>query len=361
MLGVIYTVKEIAFVRLSLNSFLVAHGPFSYIDTPLTGRGAVIAPEFIVDRERIFLHPASVNHLTSSGLAQLFTQAQDNLEICQWIEPVIEEYEPVFSKFMQLINQQALYKAVPVVFAKSHCSSPHALAREVISNLIELPPALIPYGLLHGNRLMLGATPEMLFETDANGLIRSSALAGSRNVQASHELLCSEKEFLEQQLVVEDIIARLSRLGEPSVSERRVLTIPGMAHLQSDITCRCSRTPSAAELINILHPTAALGIAPLTEETRRYLADLDPSGLRFRFGAPFGIIDPTGRTVCLVAIRNVQAELGACGAELLIGSGAGLVKGSNLDQEWQEMALKRSTVRQMLFKHSQNTFLEHTQ
>jgi menaquinone-specific isochorismate synthase len=75
----------------------------------------------------------------------------------------------------------------------------------------------------------------------------------------------------------------------------------------------------------------------------------DHSPLRGRFGAPFGGFYRETASAelsqhCLVAIRNIQWQK----TDVQLGSGCGIVPDSRLENEWDELKLKRESVKRML-------------
>lgn len=178
------------------------------------------------------------------------------------------------------------------------------------------------------------------------------ALAGTRatSEEKAHSLLTDSKERFEHELVARGLREKLQALGELEISGPRVWDIGRLSHLRSDVRLNIANDSVRpdrlfSEMVALLHPTPALGVAPVSVDWRRCLKSLDEPVERGRFGAPFGLVDPEGRTQALVAIRNVQwNEQGS----VLIGSGCGVVKGSHVEQEWQEMELKRRSVRELL-------------
>ena len=210
-----------------------------------------------------------------------------------------------------------------------------------------------PYAYLSPTTGIIGGTPETLFSFE-NGspTLCTMALAGTRatSEERANSLLTDSKERLEHELVAHGLREKLKALGELEISSPRVWEIGPLSHLRSDVRLKIpndSARPDRrfTEMVTLLHPTPALGVAPVSVDWRHYLKSLDEPVERGRFGAPFGLVDPDGRTQALVAIRNVQwNERGL----ILIGSGCGVVKGSEVEKEWLEMELKRRSVRQLL-------------
>jgi menaquinone-specific isochorismate synthase len=205
---------------------------------------------------------------------------------------------------------------------------------------------------------MLGATPEILFSitgtktdrtTESAMRIQTVALAGTRarGDGAAEALMSDQKERHEHQLVVDDIRQVLEKLGKVTVGTTAVVEFPALLHLKTPLRADLDRPVEMHELIQVLHPTPALGVAPRElgfTEIERW----DSPQLRKRFGAPFGVSaklqDGTSIKECVVAIRNIQWHDGT----VFLGSGCGVVPASDLNREWQELKLKRDSVKRML-------------
>ena len=92
-------------------------------------------------------------------------------------------------------------------------------------------------------------------------------------------------------------------------------------------------------MVECLHPTPALGVAP-----REQLGLLKKwRGGKDRLGAPFGIRWEPDQFLSVVAIRQLSWDENF----FYIGNGCGVVAESELDDEWQELKLKRDSVRKM--------------
>ncbi|MCM2323032.1 MAG: chorismate-binding protein, partial [Oligoflexia bacterium] len=106
-------------------------------------------------------------------------------------------------------------------------------------------------------------------------------------------------------------------------------------------------------LARALHPTAALGAFPRPAGWE-WLQSRPGARNRKRFGAPFGLLWSPGtpgtagqcelEATCVVAIRNIQWE----GERVVLGSGCGLIAESVLEREWDELSLKRESVKRMM-------------
>ena len=217
------------------------------------------------------------------------------------------------------------------------------LAGWLVRILPFLPPTLRVYGVVRGEAGMIGASPEVLFEGNGDGY-RTAALAGTRPVDRASELLTDSKEREEHRMVVEDIVTRLRNGLKIAVGETAIVKLPGLAHLSTPIEAKSDGTSiSFDEMVQRLHPTAALGVFPRSEAGTRWLRQSDRVEQRGLFGAPFGYQAPDESSSCLVAIRNVQWS----GPAVRIGSGAGILAESVFENELAELQSKREQVKNL--------------
>jgi menaquinone-specific isochorismate synthase len=280
-----------------------------------------------------------------------------------WTEPKEETFFSYFETIRKNMVTDGLQKAVPVVFAEAKGELTFARKLHILRSLLRLPSTLHLYGYWSQDAQgrsegILGATPEMLFEKGklagefetvaiAGTLAKSQGEAAAANVREGEELLSDPKERLEHQIVVDDIRDVLAPLGQVEVGDTGVLELPTLFHLKTPIHGRLREGAKFEDLVRVLHPTPALGVAPRRlgfTEMRRW----DEPSRRWRYGAPFGIMarlkngDEVGK--CVVAIRNIQWQ----DQLIRLGSGCGVVGASDPVREWRELQLKRESVRRML-------------
>ena len=147
-------------------------------------------------------------------------------------------------------------------------------------------------------------------------------------------MLFRSKDVHEHQVVVDGIAAVLSGMrGEVSIGTRGLRTIGAIAHLVTQIEARMVRDTSAFELLEALHPTAAVGGAPRATALR-WIADHEPD--RGWYAGPVGWIDAHGNAEVHVALRSALLV----GARAYAYAGCGVVSASDPDAEYAETALK---------------------
>ncbi len=266
------------------------------------------------------------------------------LDKAPWREPRKEDFSTALQGILAKIKTGEIQKAVPAVFARTaQTVKPQDLA-QMILNLTKAPETLFVYGFWQNGEGVLGATPEVLFDFDF-GILKTMALAGTCPKSEStgrESLLEDPKEMEEHRLVVEDLKSRMSKWGSVKTDGPKILELPMLFHLITQFVVKCHSTPPFRKLIEELHPTPALGVAPRAAGYK-WLAEYPGQEGRRGFGGPFAFIDQN-KALCLVGIRNLQWN----SEEAMIGSGCGVVAASELDREWRELFQKRLSVKKIL-------------
>lgn len=274
-----------------------------------------------------------------------FLSKLDNVEkesfSCNFFEPSKDKWNFVFSQIQSLIQSEELQKLVPVVFAEADFE----MTKEKLCSLIDFGIKNVGeqnfYLIWDGVQGVVGVTPEVLFSKKGN-VLQTMALAGTgKSSDPEGSLLSDLKEVTEHQFVVDSLKQRLSIWGEVKVDEMYEWEILPLKHLRTNLTCRLSEKNQVIDIIKKLHPTPALGTYPV-EKWMKYKTLLNIE--RKSFGAPVGYCEPGGMQQFLVAIRNLMWNE----SKLFLGAGCGVVKESQLDKEWNELKLKRSSVKQRL-------------
>ncbi len=252
------------------------------------------------------------------------------------VPPDEASFSAIHAEILRGITEARFQKVVPFVGEEIQFSEP--LTWTMWSRAFADPGEQFAFGFQFGQEGMCGITPELLFEVKDGQLI-TAALAGTGEV-GGPSLLDDKKEMLEHELVVEHIQTALFGLGEVTLGQTHEKPFGKIKHLFTPIRVRLTDEPQFVDLVNRLHPTAALGGLPR-------MAAMDflrlRGGERKRFGAPFGY-SLNGEMLCVVAIRAVQWQ----GPRAWLMAGCGVVKGSLAHREWAELALKRRTTASQL-------------
>ena len=190
---------------------------------------------------------------------------------------------------------------------------------------------------------LVGSSPELLLRQRGND-VESVALAGTaprhadsaQDEKLARRLLDSAKNLLEHELTVgsvetglAQVCSQLSRNAEPTLRE-----LADLRHLATSFSGVLAEPVSCFEVLEHLHPTAAVGGIPggAALQAIRQLEGMD----RGRYAGPVGWFDQDGGGEWAIALRC--AELRDTGARLF--AGAGIVTGSLPEEELAETRLK---------------------
>lgn len=195
--------------------------------------------------------------------------------------------------------------------------------------------------------VFLGAAPELL-ATLADGRILAMAVAGSaprsddpeEDDRLGRELLASRKNLLEHRIGVDEIRDALA----PMVTDLTVDPEPhlhklsGIQHLRTDLRARARPGCHVLDLVETLHPTAAVCGQPRSEAMR--LLGREEREPRGWYAGPVGWLDTHGEGEFAPALRSAIVH----GPTLRLHAGAGLVTGSRAGSEWEETRVKFRTM-----------------
>ncbi len=239
------------------------------------------------------------------------------------------------------------------------------LARSVRSSIGEQDDLRIPLGRLayrytdcwtYAVDGMIGASPETLVR-QTGGTITARVLAGTRgrrddastDERMRDELLSSEKEQHEHAFAVQSVVTALA----PHVRELRTseepfaLELPNVWHLATDLEAVPGDGASSLELVDALHPTAAVAGTP-TREAVEAIARLEPFD-RGRYAGAVGWIDAAGDGEWVIALRGAQIGAPEDGRRSVTAyAGGGIVAGSDPSHELRETVSKFKPIAEAL-------------
>jgi menaquinone-specific isochorismate synthase len=198
----------------------------------------------------------------------------------------------------------------------------------------------------------IGTSPERLYSRQ-NRFLQTEAIAGTRprgtspqlDLELGEDLRNSSKDRHEHQLVVNNLQAILAELCDSVTIEspeerlrQRELTILKLNKVQHLYT-QCHGTLTAdltdADILPKLHPTPAVGGFP-RPQALKLLQELEPFE-RGWYAAPVGWVGYDDAEFA-VAIRSGLIDR----SRLLLFAGAGIVRGSQPEEEWAEIENKIS-------------------
>lgn len=214
----------------------------------------------------------------------------------------------------------------------------------ILQNLIENNPACFIFAYQKGERVFLGATPEILVQKQ-NEKILSYALAGTlpKSVKNAQDILLHDpKNLHEHDIVVQKIKEKMSENSEQvTVLKTEVMTLKNVYHLRTRLLAENS-SQSLLEWAKQLHPTPALGGEP-----RSFALDFlrkHETHERGLYAAPIGVLDQEGNGTIAVGIRSALI----LNRRLYAYAGCGIVPSSNCLDEFNETKIKLKTILEAL-------------
>ena len=180
---------------------------------------------------------------------------------------------------------------------------------------------------------LVGASPELLVGLRGEA-VSSLALAGTAP-GGSEGGLSSARMTVEHELAADSVAHALGRhTSSLSRSGRHVADFGSIRHLATRFDGLARSGTTVMDLVASLHPTAAVAGSP-QDEALDLIRDLEPKP-RGRYAGPVGWFDANGDGEFAIALRCGQIT----GSSATLYAGAGLVRGSDPDQELAETNLK---------------------
>jgi isochorismate synthase len=204
-------------------------------------------------------------------------------------------------------------------------------------------PSCAVFAVARQRSVFLGATPECLVRL-AEGRVETASVAGSaprgrspeEDLRLGCELRESKKEQNEHAVVVRALCDALAPHcdGLEVRESPRLMRLKDIQHLETPIAGTLRDRSSILDLLDSVHPTPAIAGAPREPAVAwlRRNEGLD----RGWYGGPVGFTDAAGGGEFYAALRS--ALLG--GEEARLFAGAGVVEGSQPEQELRETRLK---------------------
>ncbi|MCX8288958.1 isochorismate synthase MenF [Enterobacter pseudoroggenkampii] len=204
--------------------------------------------------------------------------------------------------------------------------------------------------VFNASNAFLGSTPERLWRRRGT-LLRTEALAGtvashtddSQAQRLGEWLLNDDKNQRENMLVVEDICQRLQHYTQTlEVLPPQVVRLRKVQHLRRCIWTELKQADDEQCLL-MLQPTAAVAGLP-RQPAREFIQKVEPFNREWYAGSA-GYLSPDQSEFC-VALRSARVQ----DDSLRLYAGAGIVSGSDPEQEWQEIENKAAGLRSLLLR-----------
>ncbi len=261
-----------------------------------------------------------------------------------------EHYEAAVARAVELIRGGEMEKIVLAREVQVH--APGAYDPAAVFGVLRAEfPSCFVFCVGRGESTFVAASPELLVRREGHR-VSTLALAGSTRRSADpavddhlgEQLLRSRKDREEQAIVVRRIERTLSRhaLWVTATPEPVLVRVANIQHLGTPIRAQLARPLDAIELLELMHPTPAVGGEPLAR-ARPLIPALE--GLdRGWYAGPVGWTDATGDGEFCVALRCalLNRDVARCYA------GVGVVRDSDPAAELAETEVKLAALLPLL-------------
>ncbi|MBP1969553.1 menaquinone-specific isochorismate synthase [Virgibacillus natechei] len=269
-------------------------------------------------------------------------QPSDHLTINEKIEVKPDKWRETVRQAREAIRTN---KAEKIVLAREMRLkfNKEANIASILQKLIDKHANSYIFAFEKGEDCFVGATPERLVKLNGEQLL-STCLAGTaprgktkeEDLKISQDLLKDEKNRQEHEFVVKMIKGALETYStEIEIpNEPIVYPLKNLQHLYTPVTAILKDGYSIFDIVKQLHPTPALGGTP-NKESMAFIRDHELLD-RGWYGAPVGWLDSNQNSEFAVAIRSGLIQ----GNEASLFAGGGIVKDSNLEEEYEETTIK---------------------
>lgn len=252
----------------------------------------------------------------------------------EWLEAIIKATDAIKAGELDKV---VLARDVTLVFDEP------VQAEAVLERLMEEQKTSYIFAMENEKSCFLGATPERLVKKEGESIL-STCLAGSIKRGQSEEedivlgetLLSDKKNLEEHGYVVQMIKSALENCCE-SVSvpqEPGLYKTKSVQHLFTPVEGRIKEGCSLLNLVEMLHPTPALGGLP-KEKAVEMIRAIEPMD-RGWYAGPIGWFDAGDNGEFAVAIRSSLIK----GKDAHLYAGCGIVRDSEPEAEYAETMIK---------------------
>ena len=333
-----YPIEDFGLIELSDRRIVLGQGPFNRSHEPAPQGISFYVNDFNLTSDKPWYIPSEYNEISATDIDQ-FCKCSETPKL-EWHEPEYRDFKNCFEVITNLRAEGKLQKAVPAVNATATLNNASSYCFNLIRASFPHLSSLSAYAFSNNGSGFVGLSPEQLFRLDSSKL-HTMALAGTSRTENNSSFEKDSKEQHEHQLVVESIRRRLNDLGKAQEDQRETLDIGGMLHFLSKFKVELDDEYSIDNIIKTLHPTPALGTVPRNKSNSDTLNIIrNQFKIPPMFGSPFGVkIDNFFEA--FISIRGLFFNENM----IHIPTGCGLVEGSLIDNEWDELAFKRRWVK----------------
>ena len=332
-----FNTQQYALIRNSEGNFVYGEGPFTSSDKPTQSGVSFYLNNYDLTNQTPWLIPDSWKLLDRNELLDF---QSNSIEKLNWKDPSVKSFEVQFNDIQKSIKGGVLKKTVPVVSSTAFTDDRESLMRSLIIKGARNEGPSFLYAFQNSSCGFVGLSPELLFELDEK-TIRTMALAGTSSESNLENFILDKKEEIEHQIVVDSLRRRLGKYGAISESEKRTHNLGGIVHFLTDIKIRLKQKLSISEVLKQIHPTPAIGTVPRNKTNFSQLKSLrESSSTPEMFAAPFGV-KLNQSFFSFIMIRGLFFD----NSSISLPTGCGITENSILENEWDELALKRHWVK----------------
>ncbi len=308
---------------------------------------ALAAPDDTAEELLVRLE-GRVHELRLRPLALLDPAPAGRYRIASAMPP--EHYEAAVARAVELIRRGALEKVVLAREVQVHAPREYDPAA-LFGVLREGFPSCFVFCVGRGDATFMAASPELLVRREGHR-VSALALAGSMRRSADpavddhlgEQLMHSEKDREEHAIVIRRIerTLRPHALWAAAPPEPTLVKVANIQHLGTPIRAQLAQPLDVIELLELMHPTPAVGGEPLAR-ARPLIPALE--GLdRGWYAGPVGWADATGDGEFCVALRCalLRGRVARCYA------GVGVVRDSDPSAELAETEVKLAALLPLL-------------
>jgi menaquinone-specific isochorismate synthase len=256
--------------------------------------------------------------------------------------PDKEQWQLHVSSVLSSIAEKKLDKVVLAEEITKICASPIEAVRLLAYLKEQIQLAYHFYLQFDESKAFLGASPERLYSR-VKSRIQTEAQAGTRirgvdledDERLAVELRGSKKDRLEQGYVLDEIEGILQILcsNYTIVNHREIVKFSHVQHLRSRLSGILKESVNDAQILKMLHPTSAVCGLPKQLSLQK-IQEFETFDRGYYAGA-IGYLSGTSSEFA-VGIRSALIHEN----QLFAYAGAGIVKGSKAEEEWQEIQNK---------------------
>ncbi|MES3161398.1 MAG: anthranilate synthase component I [Halorubrum sp.] len=263
------------------------------------------------------------------------------------------EYETAVRKAKRHVLDGDIYQGV---ISRSRQLRGDVDPRGLYAALREVNPSPYMYLLKHGDRSIVGASPETLVSVKGDRIV-SNPIAGTcprgnspvEDRRLAGEMLADGKERAEHTMLVDlarNDVRRVSEPGSVRVEEfMNVLKYSHVQHIESTVTGTLAADADPFDATRATFPAGTLTGAPKVR-AMEIIDDLEPTP-REAYGGGVGYFSWTGDADFAIVIRTATLREGVGSREedeITIRAGAGLVADSDPTAEYEETEHKMEGV-----------------